>query len=59
MTRRKYTTPTLKAKKLQLNYFYQSRGRSLDSMNNFLSVDILATSHGCGGCGSKSIENPV
>jgi len=56
---KKYIKPSVKTKRIKLNFFYRSRNRSFDSINNLIGKDILASSHGCGGCGSKGIENPV
>jgi len=56
---KKYIKPSIKTKKIKLNFFYRSRSRSFDSINNLIAVDILASSHGCGGGGGKGIEEPI
>ena len=50
----------MKTTTVRLNFFYTSRNRSMDSMNSLFGIDVLASSHGCGGGSStKEIEVPV
>lgn len=57
--KKKYCKPSIKIKRIKMNFFYRSRSRSLDSINSLFAIDVLASSHGCGGGGGKGIEEPI
>lgn len=45
----RYQKPSIKSKKVKLNYFYQWKYD--DVINNFMATQVFAQSCGCGGCG--------
>ena len=57
--KQRYSKPTITAKKIKLNFFYTNNDRLGDSINNILSMNLLAQSPGGCACGSKGIERPV